>query len=64
MVAVANPVMFIPEKRPPVAGGRRFEIVSEFQFANEIAVDHEEGFSSDEKRVRGKGYSGHADRAA
>jgi len=35
MVAVANPVMFIPEKRPPVEGGRRFEIVSEYQPAGD-----------------------------
>ena len=35
MVAVANPVIFIPEKRPPVAGGRRLEIVSEYQPAGD-----------------------------
>ncbi len=35
MVASANPVTFIPEKRPPVAGGRRLEIVSEFQPAGD-----------------------------
>ena len=35
MVAVANPVIFIPEKRPPVAGDRRFEIVSEYQPAGD-----------------------------
>ena len=35
MVAFLNPAIFMPAKRPPVAGGRRFELVSPYQPAGD-----------------------------
>ncbi len=35
MVHLADAPLFIPEKRPPIAGGRRLEIVSEFRPAGD-----------------------------